>query len=111
MLNLKNKSERENFLKNYKEWPGCSLNEVFEEIQNLYFYKYTFQNGASVIVTVCKVTKYEETRYNLIIPSEDDFNPFGTYSGHNSKEFLNYNLHGCGISTIVDYMTKRKDVI
>lgn len=115
MLNLKNKSEREEFLKNYKKWCTLYIGQDVSDL-GLKFYIYEFENAAKVIVTECAVKgfdgkPYVDAQHNLIIPETDSYNPYGKTSGHSVREFYTYNLKGCGIGTIVDYITKNKGVI
>ena len=116
---MKNKADREKFLREYRKWPTMQDGDTYTLLYNevcLRFYRYKFRNDAVVIVTECETKLYNgtvmpQTRYNLIIPDSDDYNPCGVYTGHARSEFAKYNLMGQGISTITDYMTKRKDVI
>ena len=109
---FKNKAEREKFLREYKEWPknNSRCKYVFEWFEaELDFYRHVFKNGATVIVTECPLSK--GTRYNLIIPNGDEYNPWDQNSGRTPSEFRGYNLQGVSVGVIVDYMTKRKDEI
>ena len=111
---FKNKAERVKFLKEYREWwrlekGGTEIFTWFEV--EVIFHGYSFRNGAAVIVTECEVPGKFEKRYNLILPPGDEYNPYNAHSGRTSSEFESYNLHGVSVSTIVDYMTKRKNEI
>jgi len=53
----------------------------------------------------------DERRYNLILPKDEEYNPFDQHSGRTPNEFKAYNLTGQSINTIVDYMTKQREVI
>lgn len=114
---MKNKDERIAFLNDYHKWaPGGNYAEVNHSDwkMQLRFYCHTFKNGAMVIATECEQknrTNEINLRYNLIIPAGDNYNPYDQNSGHTSADFQSYTLEGVGISTIVDYMTKRRDVI
>ena len=107
---FKNKAEREKFLREYKEWADLSYGMTFQEV-TLRFYRHVFKNKAKVIVTVCEGTGMQETRYNLIVPEGDGYNPWDQHSVRAPSEFRGYNLHGVSVGVIVDYMTKRKDEI
>ena len=111
-MQLKNKAEREAFLRNYSLWNceeyefprlGVPSNALFA----IACFSHIFNNGATVIATKC----HEDVRYNLIIPDGDDYNPWDTNSGHTPTELKSYNLTGQSISTIVQYMTARRGVI
>jgi len=112
MLILKNKAEREAFLKNFHEW-----SDKFEPIRNehmkMVFYRYKFKNGAYVYVTECTQANrtLPNVRYNLILPDGDNYNPYDQNSGHSNAEFRSYTLEGCGMGIIVDYLTKRRTEI
>ena len=115
---FKNKAEREKFLREYRNWQsiqGSDQNHFNWHGITLNFYRYEFKNGATVIVTDCPRYhdgKFEfETRYNLIIPEGDGYNPYDMHSGCTPSEFRGYNLQGVSVGTIVDYMTKRKEEI
>jgi len=109
---MKNKQEREQFVREYRKW------ELWQEINHpdlrIRFYRHDFKNGAFVIVTECDQknrTNGVGVRYNLILPESDNYNPFDIHSGRKNSEFLSYTLEGVGMSTVVDYMTKRMDEI
>jgi hypothetical protein len=121
LMVLKNKAERESFLKDYHNeefWESDSYtytignNDIFE----VNYYCCEFKNGALVVVTECKLKNERlmpcsptfDIRYNLIIPESNNYNPFDQHSGRTPKEFMSYNLTGCSIGTIADYMAKRK---
>ncbi|MCL2841459.1 MAG: hypothetical protein FWE05_11905 [Defluviitaleaceae bacterium] len=114
---MKNKAEREKFLKKYKKWAmGGNYAEVNRRDWKTFLrmYCHHFKNGAIVIATECDQKNRANgvnVRYNLIIPDGDDYNPFDLHSGRMSSEFQSYTLEGVSIGTIVDYMTKRRDVI
>jgi hypothetical protein len=111
---MKNKTERENFLKDYRKWGVWR--EINEPPVTIRIYRHDFKNGAFVTVTECDVIGYDDkptvnNRYNLILPKADGYNPFSQNGGHSPREFLTYTLSGCGVTPIVDYMTKRKNEI
>jgi hypothetical protein len=117
---LKNKAEREAFLQNYENWVDLEKGSIGSRMTymevDLRFFRYSFRNGAKVIVTECNRIMYDgklgkQVRYNLILPKKDSFNPFGQHSGHHANEFLTYNLHGISVGTIVDYMTQKRGEI
>ena len=121
---FKNKAEREKFLREYREWLRDGYREwmsrkgmyydykLFDEHEiKLKFYRCQFKNGSTVIVTECETNGKLETRYNLIIPDNDSYNPWDQHSGRTQSEFRGYNLQGVSVGVIVDYMTKRKDEI
>ena len=102
MLNLKNKTAREEFVKGYRKWG------VWKQIAelNLTFYRHDFANGAALVVT-----EYQgEARHklSLILPADDDYTKSTTWG---REMFRFYDPVGCGIGIIVDYMTKNKSVI
>ena len=119
MLELKNKTEREAFINNYKNWTdkkGKNL-DVWKSVPalNLLFYRYQFSNGAVLIVTeymeyrtVYKDYKaagkdyVSKNRLCLMLPETDSYFD----SGGNSNR--TYTLDGCSLGTVVDYMTKNK---
>ena len=99
---FKNKAEREAFLKDYKsnhQWQ-VHLNtfkhkmcdgEIY--VATIGMWTHQFKNGAIVSITECAVPVANgeccrtETRYNLIIPETDNYNPFDQHGGRTSKEF------------------------
>jgi hypothetical protein len=111
MLKLKNKNEREDFVKNYRSWG------VWKQIHelNLTFYRYDFVNGAALVVTEYQYysswKKECETRHKmcLILPSDDKYTDNSPAYGAELYKF--YDPTGCSMGTIVDYMTKSKGFI
>jgi len=101
----KNRAEREAFLRGYKDWD--LFHKFYLGYRDVRIHQFSFKNNAHVYATECG----NVVRYNLLIPESDNYNPFDQHSGRAPKEFQAYNLTGCSIGTIVDYMTKRKDVI
>lgn len=106
---LKNKKERENFLKNYQSWG------VWKEIPELKvkWYKCDFVNGDRIIVTefykpsTLYFPEGVSQRYDLIITDNSPYkfvSPF--YNEHK-----NYGVSGCSMSTIVDYLTKCRNCL
>ena len=125
MLNLKNKNEREEFVKNYKDWTGKKGNTLgvwksFPKL-DLTFYHYEFANKAELIVTeyIEYRTIYEGSkppykkdfvskhRLCLILPENDDY----TDSSGMGATYRTYTVEGCSLGTVVDYMTKNRLVI
>ena len=125
MLNLKNKDERETFVKDYKNWTGndgetkLGIWKSIPEL-DLNFYRYDFDNGAALIVTEFKEYKtvygsdfrsnkkdfVTEHKFCLIIPENDTY----TDNSHTFGEIWHrtYTLNGCSMGTVVDYMTKNR---
>jgi len=117
---MKNKAERMEFLKNYRSWVPSIIGGNYAEVNRrdwktfLRLYCYTFKNGAMVIATECDQKNRRDgfgVRYNLILPKDDGYNPYDLHSGRTHEEFQSYTLEGVSLGTIVDYMTKRRDVI
>ena len=111
-MKLKNKTERENFLKNYKSW------ELFKEIPEIEvkLYRYVFPNGTAIIATEHAIFTYDRfesgrsyykkitaVKYHLILSETDDYR---------NSTFLNeyklYNPTGDSFTTIVKYLTVRR---
>lgn len=111
MLMLKNKTEREAFVKDYKSWG------VWKQISelNLEFYRYEFANGATLIVTeyqhygTWKKECKTEHKLCLILP-EDDMYVRNTYA-YSGAVYKFYDPSDCSINMIVDYLTKNKTVV
>jgi hypothetical protein len=123
MLNLKNKSEREEFVRNYKSWGEWTVTAGL----GMRHYRYRFANGAVLIVTEWQeyAKKFNDggsyslkhyslelvtrNRCCLILPENDTY----ADNSHTSGEVYHrtYTPDGCSIGTVVDYMTKNKDVI
>ena len=107
---FKNTKEREAFLKDYKKWG------VWKEIPelNMTYYRYTFKNGACVVVTeyLTYSAFYKKNlvveKYCLILPDEDDYKASDACGWVYFKHFT---PNGHGISTIIDYMTKKRNEI
>lgn len=111
LLDLKNKKEREAFVKNYRSW---DLWRDIPELGVIYF-RYDFQNGAVLIVTEYKrfmkwKNEYQtENKYCLILPEGDNYVDKSSACG----EVLHktFTPDGCSMGTVVDYMTKNKGLI
>lgn len=113
-MKLKNKAEREKFIKDYKSF------ELFKEIPEIEvkLYRKELNNGAVIIVTEYQsyVYSFEDNeyrkcstvQYHLILPQEDEYQK-NTYYGKN--EFSTYKPSGHSIGTIIDYLTKNRDLI
>jgi hypothetical protein len=125
MLNFKNKTEREAFVKDYKNWTengGETKLGLWKSIPelDLSFYRYEFTNGAILVVTEYKEYKtiysnnlqtrkndfITEHRFCLILPEGDTY----ADTSHTYGEIYHrtYTLSGCSMGTVVDYMTKNK---
>ena len=109
-LILKNKAEREEFLKNYRKW-GV-LYEMLE-LQARY-YRYDFSTGAHVIITEYGGSKtdysgrkYVKNKYWLYVPAGDEWLTHNTNLAETHS--VKYDPSGCGMGIIVDYMTKNRD--
>ena len=109
---MKNKTEREEFLHNYKAW------DLFAVIGGigLRFYQVTLANGAKIVATENEVIRYNDersvsVRYRLLLPETEDYSPYDVHSGISTNEFKTYSPTGHSVSQIVDYLTKRKSVI
>ena len=107
-MQLKNKIERENFLKNYKSW------ELFKEIPEIEIKlcRYVFPNGTVIIATEhAKFTydrfesgrKYHKkitaVKYHLILSETDDYS-YSTFL----NEYKLYDPTGDCLSAIVKYL-------
>lgn len=109
-MKLRNRAEREEFLKKYKEWGIWA----FLDGLNLKFYRYKFETGAVVIV--CEYIRYigwkekyiTANRMCLILPENDPYNGDSMYG---TEYYKTYTLDGVSIGTITDYMTKNRDTI
>jgi hypothetical protein len=119
MLNLKNKTERERFINSYKDWTDSNGKKlgVWKSVPelDLLFYRYDFDNGASLIVTEHKEyqmsykkdsnkpNKMEKEcvskhRLCLIIPSNDTE---GIYQ-------RTYTPNSCSMGNVIDYLMRNK---
>ncbi len=115
-MQLKNKTEREQFLANYKTWG------IWKEIPELKlkFYRYELPNGTVIIATeyACmefvdytpqhhfKYKKSTAVRYHLILDKKDKFD-----TGYSDTSYKLYNPSGDSKSSIIDYLTKTKPEI
>ena len=124
MLNLKNKTEREEFIKDYKNWTkddGETKLGIWKSVSELGldFYRYEFENGAELVVTEFQEYKtvygnYEsrgqtfvtEHKLCLILPENDDYFDASHTAGR--VYHRSYTLNGCSLGTVVDYLTKNK---
>lgn len=114
-MKLKNKVEREKFLKNYKSW------ELFKEIPEIEvkLYRYVFPNGTVIIATEHSsfgfdrfengrsfYKKISAVKYHLILSETDDFSNSIFHA-----EYKTYNPTGDSLSSIIKYLTvKRPEV-
>lgn len=111
-MQLKNKSQREEFLKNYKAWG------VWKEIPELElkFYRYEFANGTVIIATEYALLKFADYRnhqfkyqkgvgvkYHLILSEQDKYN-----TGYSDTAYKLYNPSGDSMSLVVEYLMKTK---
>ena len=114
-MQLKNKTEREQFLANYKSWG------VWKEVPELElkFYRYEFPNGTVIIATEhacmvfanfgpngCKYGKSVSVKYHLLLSKNDNYKV--QYEEH---AFRVYTPSGDSKSSIIDYLTKTKPEI
>lgn len=113
-MQLKNKTEREKFLENYKAWGlwfECSQIEMK-------YYRFMLPDGVQIIVSehTVKYWNYEvkanidkvNVKYHIVIPGNIKW-PSTSYT--NGNEFKHFNPNGCGITTIVKYLTETKPEI
>ena len=112
-MQLKNKTEREKFLEDYRSW------ELWKEIPELElkFYRKSLSNGTVIIATEYACMKflnfnrgnfeYEKStgvNYHLLLDSSETFK--AQYSDENSFKF--YNPSGDRKGSIIEYLTKVK---
>ena len=110
-MQLKNKTQREEFLNNYRTW------ELWKEIPELElkFYRYVFPNGTTIIATeyACmvfdgwhKATKYKKStsvKYHLLLSDSDNYKiPYEEHA------YRVYNPTGDSKTAIIEYLTKTK---
>ena len=111
-MQLKNKTERECFLENYKSW------ELWKEIPELElkFYRKFLPNGTVIIATEhacmvfanwykngCKYKKSVSVKYHLLLSENDNYKV--QYEEH---AYRVYNPSGDSKSAIIEYLTKTK---
>lgn len=110
-MQLKNKTQREEFLNNYKTW------ELWKEIPELElkFYRKVLPNDTVIIATeyACmvfdgwhKVNKYKKSTsviYHLLLSDRDNYK--AQYEEH---AYRLYNPTGDSKSAIIEYLTKIK---
>lgn len=109
-LQLKNKEEREQFLNAYTQW------EEWKKIPELglTFYRWQFENGDAFIVTEyqCPITKYNSLfvgqKYHLLL-DKNIHGRAGSHIYHSEQFYTCYNPNGCGMSTLIEYLTKNRD--
>jgi hypothetical protein len=115
MLNLNNKTKREEFINSYKDWTDSNGRKlgIWKSVPelDLQFYRYDFANGAVLIVTEYKEyqmsykkdsNKMEKEcvskhRLCLIMPNDTGNIYHRTYTPDS-----------CSMGTVLDYMTKNK---
>lgn len=106
-MKLKNKKEREQFVKNYKAWG------VWKEIPelNIKLYRYDFNNGDCIIVTEfirsksAYLSEREDQKYHLVLTKETPYK--STYG----QCYDYYEPSGCCLGTIIDYLTQLRNEI
>lgn len=110
-MQLKNKTERDNFLTDYRSW------ELWKEIPELEIklYRKVLPNGTAIIATehACmvfdgwrKVSKYKKStmvKYHLLLSDGDNYKV--SYEEH---AYRMYNPSGDSKSSIIEYLTKTK---
>lgn len=108
-LNLKNKQERELFLNSYTQWEKW---KTIPEL-GLTFYRWQFENGDTFLVTEYKIpiTRYSQHlvgKKNHLLLDESNH---GITDNHIPfpEQFFYYNPNGCGMSTLIEYLTKNRD--
>lgn len=109
---LKNRTEREQFLENYKSW------EFWKEIPELElkFYRYTFPTGTVIIATEYACIRWADydnvnhrhihkkgvdVNYHLILSESETFK-----KQYSETAYKFYNPSGDGRSSIIEYLTK-----
>lgn len=111
-MQLRNKTQREEFLNNYKAW------ELWKEVPEieLKFYRFVFQNGTVIIATEYACIKFSDYRcgnfeykkdtavnYHLILSESDNFK-----IGHVEGAHRLFNPSGDTKGTIIKYLTEIK---
>ena len=113
-MNLKNQAQRKEFVENYKKW---GLWFEVPELEMKY-YRFILPDGTQIIVSKYKnryydyLSKTNKERYLVhyhLVVSENIKWPNTSYTGGN--EFKRFSPNGCGISTIVKYLTDTKPEI
>lgn len=106
MAKLKNKAERENFIKEYRKWG------VWKDIPELglKYYKYDFPTGTYMIVVEYRasasryVAEHNDVNYHLVVSENDNYtNGYGQCYDY-------FEPSGCALGTLVDYLTKNRDL-
>ncbi len=104
IMRLKNRTERENFIKNYGKWG------VWKEIPELKlkYYRYMLPNGAYIIITEYSIsipyrqTTQENIKYHLLLSKTDE------YRDNYGQCYTDFDPDGCSLNKIVDYLTKNR---
>lgn len=108
-LNLKNKQEREQFLNSYTQWEEW---KTIPEL-GLTLYRWQFENGDTFLVTEYEIpiTKYSRhlvgQKYHLLL-NKNNHGKTDKYMPY-PETFYKYNPNGCGMSTLIEYLTKNRD--
>ncbi len=113
-MQLKNKTQREEFLNNYKTW------ELWKEIPELElkFYRYVFSNGTTIIATeyACmEIARWDGHKsiykkstsviYHLLLSKTDDYKAKECFMRY---EYKLYNPTGDSKTAIINYLTATK---
>lgn len=111
-MQLKNKTERERFLENYRDW------ELWKEIPELElkFYRKVLPNGTVIIATEyacmvfanfgpkgCKYKKSRSVKYHLLLSDTDNYKV-----KYEEQAYKVYNPTGDSKTDIIEYLTKTK---
>lgn len=114
-MQLKNKTQREQFLDNYTKW------KIWKELPELElkFYRYVFPNGTKIIATEyarmkfsdyrCGHFEYKKTtdvKYCLLLSEHDSFKTENVDTAHKL-----YSPSGDNKSTIIRYLTETKQEV
>ena len=109
---LKNKTQREKFLGNYKKW---GLWKEIPELE-LKFYRYAIISTGSVIIATESVTdQYSwnkkcykpgtDVKYHLILSANDSYLPGDSTWRPAACEYRHFELDGISITSLVKYLT------
>ena len=109
-MKLKNKAERESYLKNYKSW------DVLTGIPQIKVVIYVKRLNTGAIIYATEYSNYNgykkefsrAVKYHLVLPMADKY----TKNSCCGFEYcVTYDPCGDSISTIVDYLTKNRDMV
>ena len=111
---LKNKTQREEFLNNYKEW-GVWL--TVPELEMTYYRK-VLPNGTQLIASEYIFNFYDylsggyrdktEVKYHIILSEGDKWDGSSSTVYMNAKEFKHFHPSGCSMSTMIKYLTETR---